>query len=81
MTIAEKTEKIFKRMFSRRLDPELRELKDWKFIQLRPPIKAKDVIEGHLTNGDRVTAGYYTTGVRGYHEHYIFWKEKKYENR
>lgn len=42
-------------------------------VKRRP---AREVIAELLAQGHRVTAGYFTTSVRGHHEYMIFWKPR-----
>lgn len=68
-------EKVILRMYRRRIDQYNEPLKTWNQItrrdDKRPP---REIIRQLLEEGERVTAGYYTTGVRGYHDRVIFWK-------
>lgn len=68
-------EKISLRMYRRRIDQYNEPLKTWNQVRRsddkRPP---RDIIRHLLSKGKRVTAGYFTTGVRGFHEHVIYWK-------
>ena len=78
MTTEEQVERIHARMYRRRLDPNSdvfagwNQLEHWDYKPKAPRL----VILEHLLAGHEVNSGYYTTKVRGYHEHYIFWREK-----
>lgn len=80
MTIDEQVEKIYKRMFRRRLDAyNPLQLQGWQEADFSTPWckrKPEDVIREHLEQGHRVTAGWYSTRVRDYHRNVILWKEK-----
>lgn len=74
-------EKINSRMFRRRLDQnKYDELSNkWNFIEMRDirtrQKKTREVIRELLKAGKKVTAGYFTTGCRGFHEHVILWRD------
>ena len=76
MTIDEQVEIINTRMFRNRLSNNLNQLQGWQSASSRSfkPIKTHDFIKDLLSKGHRVTAGFYSTACRGFHEHYIFWK-------
>lgn len=68
-------EKINRRMYRRRIDQYNEPLKPWHSIRRRHDERCPRVIIRQLLNeGKRVTAGYFTTGVRGFHEYCIYWK-------
>ena len=74
----DEVEKIAERMFRRRISQEGEPLKGWNQIcrskarsERRPP---REVIRDLLSRARRVTAGYFTTAVRGFHDHFIYWK-------
>jgi hypothetical protein len=80
-TELETVERILARMYRRRLPQYIDKLAlpGWEWVrcgELRPQ-KPREIILGMLRNGRRVTAGYTTTGVRGFHEYYIPWKPKR----
>jgi hypothetical protein len=77
-TIDEQMEAIGRRMFARRLDPQ-REHVGWhvKLVRDICPTKPGKFIRDLLVQGMRVTAGYYPTAVRGFHEYVVLWKERK----
>ena len=78
MTIDEQVEKIYWRMFRRRLDA-YKPLPGWHNAEFDAPWcqrNPKDVIRELLEKGHRVTAGWYSTKVRDYHNHVILWKER-----
>ena len=41
------------------------------------PSKMEVFLKERLEAGDKITSGYYTTSVRGFHEYYILIKNKK----
>ena len=76
--VEEQVEKINARMFRNRLSQELTDYKGWHCEMDRHfrPKKPRDFIRQHLAMGHRVTAGYFATAVRGYHDYVVFWKER-----
>lgn len=71
-------EKINKRLYSNRIDQYKERYKSWNWIstwELRGIISTHEKIRELLVNGKRVTAGYYCTAVRGYHDRFIIWKD------
>ena len=75
--IESQVEKINSRMFRRCLSNELTDYTSWHCEMERNfrPEKPRGFIRQHLVMGHRVTAGYFATSVRGYHEYAVFWKE------
>lgn len=71
-------EKINTRMYRRRICQYNEPLKAWNQIRRGgmdgDKRKPRDIIRQLLSEGKRVTAGYFTTGVRGYHDYAIYWK-------
>lgn len=69
-------EKVILRMYRRRIDQYNEPLTTWNQVR-RSDDKRRpcEIIRQLMEEGKRVTAGYYTTGVRGYHDHVIFWKQ------
>ena len=71
-------ELIYRRMFKRRVSQYGDPMAGWTMVRLsglgvkRRP--AREIIAELLAQGHHVTAGYFTTSVRGYHDHMIFWK-------
>lgn len=71
-------EKINKRLYRNRIDQYKERYKSWNWIstwELRGIISAREKIRELLVNGKRVTAGYYCTSVKGYHDCFIIWKD------
>lgn len=70
---------IYKRMFRRRLSPNLDELKNWKGVAVRnlPKGKSKEYIQDLIQKDLIVTSGYLATAIRGHHDYWIFHKERK----
>ena len=70
-------EKIVNRMYRRRIDQYNEPLKTWNQITRRGDKRPScEIIRQLLEEGKKVTAGYYTTGVRGYRDYVIFWKQR-----
>jgi hypothetical protein len=70
-----KVEVINTRMLRNRIDQNRDVYKGWTQAKYMWPIKPRDVIREHILAGHKVTAGYYTTSVRGFHNYCIFWRE------
>jgi hypothetical protein len=73
----DKVDKIHKRIFRRRLDQN-KIYKGWTWIHIRD-IRGKidEKIIELLNENNIVTAGYYTTSIRGYHDYYLMYRPKK----
>lgn len=71
-----KAEAIMARMCRRRI-PDGAKL-DWTWQSTRDlrsrNIKTSDFVQSLLDQGHRVTAGYTTTQIRNFHDHWILWK-------
>ena len=75
----EKVEQLVQRMLRHRADYD-RMFESWYFRRISDSGKARPKIKYLLRKGKRVTTGYFCTSVRGYHEHYVFWKDYKRSN-
>ena len=80
MTLDEQVELIRSRMSKHRFDQWKPHHVDWKEDVRHIPgckkAKAGDIIREHLLAGHMVTAGWYSTSIRGYHDYRILWKER-----
>jgi len=59
---------------------KVRQENGWTFEDSRNhrgPGKLEAFIQDKLDNGFMVTAGYFTTAVRGFHEYYVAYKARK----
>lgn len=67
-------EKIHNRIFRRRLDNN-KDYSDWSFIRAKDlKDKLGDKIAELLAQGFKVSGGYHTTSVRGFHQYYLMYK-------
>lgn len=76
----EPVERVIWRMYNRRIDPYGKFPDDtWNEIDVRKlgETNVRNIIKKLIDEGKRVTGGYYTTKVRGYHNKLILWKEYK----
>lgn len=72
-------ERRYARMFHNRIQEGA--MDDWNWVSKRE-LKmrgrtAREFILELIRGGKRVTAGYQSTQIRGYHDHYVLWKEYK----
>lgn len=76
----DKVKVIYARMFHLRIPEDSKQT--WKWINTRTVradnSKIEDVIRALLESGNKVTAGYTTTQIRNYHDHWILWKSRQY---
>jgi hypothetical protein len=77
------TETIIKRIYHHRFDKNKSfNAPEWNFESIRnlKGEKLREKINYLLTTNHKVTGGYFTTAIRGYHDYYIFWKLKITQN-
>jgi hypothetical protein len=72
--IDDQVEKIFVRMFKRRLSQSAPTLESWTREPKNKLEKPRDTIRRLIKEGKKVTSGYYTTGCRSFHDFAIFYK-------
>jgi CRISPR/Cas system Type II protein with McrA/HNH and RuvC-like nuclease domain len=72
----DKVDKIFTRMIRHRLKEG--SLEDWNWENtLNLKVKSRERIKELVEQGKIVTAGYFPTQVRGYHDKFIIWRDRK----
>lgn len=75
MRQSEVIETIVRRMYRRRIDQYNEPLTTWNQVRRTDDKRRpREIIRQLLDDGKRVTSGYFTTAVRGFHDHVIYWK-------
>jgi len=77
--IEEEIEKIRNQIFHKRFNPNINySKKGWKQIDLKE-IRGKinEKIRELLENNYKVSGGYFATAVKGYHQHYLMYKNRR----
>jgi len=69
-----KAEKIHEKLFTNRLPKDCSKYKDWEVARWKRG-EALQTIRTLLKGGYRVSAGYFTTSARGFHDNWIFYKK------